>query len=267
MKLQDFLSTKAKCIKELDPRYFNSWDVGETYDISITIQVTDKNNDDICFEPQDFLDHFEPVLDEIDTTQNSVDLTNLSFKNPVMRYGELEKTQTAIESCLSAANTDDLHPEFEALPDKLEPKFKVGDKVYWGLRSRIFKTHRFMSANVLEVELDGGVTSVHKDELCPATQENYERLQATFPDIEFEAPPKPLTGSDLCRAMLEKGWNCVPCYISDESDYDADNNAFCALIGKFDKCFKELATNYEHEYAVPFDPRTGEPLTEAVLDE
>lgn len=319
MKLQDFLSTKAKCIKELDPRYFNSWDVGETYDISITIQVTDKNNDDICFEPQDFLDHFEPVLDDMPKPQDEID---------------------------TVASTDDLHPEFEALnkpqpdwstaPDGFdwwakdkdgtaywfddlprkqgdcwggpcnfekttinlndkpwheslerrpkvdaitatndldsapmgtrtvsEPQFKVGDKFYYGMGGVIF-----VASEVFENRLkDKNGTTFDIKYCCLATQENYERLQATFPDINFEAPPKLLTGSDLCRAMLDKGWVSVPCYISDESDYEADNNAFCALIGKFDKCFKELATNYEHEYAVPFDPRTGEVLTEAVLDE
>lgn len=143
----------------------------------------------------------------------------------------------------------------------------MGDPVYWGLKSRIFKVCRLITANVLQVELDDCVVDVHKDELCLATLENYGKLCSLFERIDFEQPPKPLTGSDLCRAMLEKGWNCVPCYISDESDYEADNNAFCALIGKFDKCFKELATNYEHEYAVPFDPRTGEPLTESVLND
>lgn len=104
----------------------------------------------------------------------------------------------------------ELTPEFET--EALEPKFKVGDPVYWGLKSRIFKIHRFMSTNVLEVELDGGVTSVHKDELCPATLENYGKLCSLFECIDFEAPPKELTGSDLARALIKKGWvgfNCV----------------------------------------------------------
>ena len=245
MKLQNFLSTKAKCIKEFDPRYFNSWDVGETYDISITIQVTDKNNDDICFEPQDFLDHFEPVLDSAENPLQNIELTP-----------EFEAVEPVLaDNSVNIQDIKDAH------------KFRVGDKVYWGLKSRIFKVYRLVTTNVLQVELDDCVADVHKDELCSATQENYGKLCSLFECIDFEQPLKELKGSDLCRAMLDKGWVSVPCYISDESDYEADNNAFCALIGKFDKCFKELATNYEHEYAVPFDPRTGEPLTEAVLDE
>lgn len=147
------------------------------------------------------------------------------------------------------------------------PKFKVGDKVYVGLTGKIAQVTEIIDDDVVNVANKNNEVRAWISNICHATTENYERLQATFQHINFEKPPKELTGSDLCRAMLDKGWVSVPCYISDESDYEADNNAFCALIGKFDRCFKELATNYEHEYAVPFDPRTGEPLTEAVLDE
>ena len=94
----------------------------------------------------------------------------------------------------------ELTPEVQAV----ESTFKVGDPVYWGLKSRIFKVYRLMTTNVLEVELDGAVTSVHKDELCPATLENYGKLCSLFECIDFEQPPKPLTGSDLARAMLDK---------------------------------------------------------------
>ena len=65
------------------------------------------------------------------------------------------------------------------------------------------KIRRFMSTNVLEVELDGGVTAVHKDELCLATQENYEKLCSLFERIDFEASPEELTGSDLARALIK----------------------------------------------------------------
>lgn len=81
------------------------------------------------------------------------------------------------------------------------PKFKVGDPVYWGLKSRIFKIHRFMSTNVLEVELDGCVTAVHKDELFPATLENYGKLCSLFECIDFEQPP---TQADIDNEAVDK---------------------------------------------------------------
>ena len=155
--------------------------------------------------------------------------------------------------------------EFEQPPKASEPKFKAGDKVYFSTDPDIKTISEVGNDNDVQFVGEFGWASGYS--CCHATQENYEILCKLYPHIEFEKPTKELTGSDLCRAMLDKGWVSVPCYISDESDYEADNNAFCALIGKFDKCFKELDTNYEHEYAVPFDPRTGEPLTEAVLDE
>lgn len=207
--------------------YEDCLEIGKEYNvIDISVEIKVKD-DEGNFLYWEF-DHFEPVLDSAENPLQNIELT----------------------------------PEFEAV----EPKFKVGDKVYYRAYADICVVSDV--SDLGEVQIKGWREDYYNSRyFCHATQENYERLQATFPDIEFEQPPKELKGSDLCRAMLEKGWNCVPCYISDESDYDADNNAFCALIGKFDKCFKELAINYEHEYAVPFDPRTGEPLTEAVLDE
>lgn len=92
-----------------------------------------------------------------------------------------------------------LTPEFET--EASEPKFKAGDKVYWGLKSRIFKVYRLMTTNVLEVELDGAVTSVHKDELCPATLENYGKLCSLFECIDFEQPP---TQADIDNEAVDK---------------------------------------------------------------
>lgn len=208
--------------------YDDCLEIGKEYEV-IDISVEIKVKDD----EGNFLywesDHFEPVIDSAENPLQDMKLT----------------------------------PEFEAV----EPKFKVGDKVYVGLTGKIAQVTEIIDDDVVNVANKNNEVRAWVSNICHATPENYERLQATFPHIEFEKPTKELTGSDLCRAMLDKGWVSVPCYISDESDYEADNNAFCVLIGKFDKCFKELATNYEHEYAVPFDPRTGEPLTEAVLDE
>lgn len=152
--------------------------------------------------------------------------------------------------------------------DDVNTTFKVGDKVY-----------KFGDADVktiLEVFKDGYMNLsnyphlVNHESICHATQENYELLTKLYPHIEFELPPKEITGSDLCRAMLDKGWHLVPCVVSDISDSDALNNDNCCLVdewwvGSFDSCFN--SGDYSYKYAVPFDPKTGIPLTEDVLND
>lgn len=152
--------------------------------------------------------------------------------------------------------------------DDVNTTFKVGDKVY-----------KYGDADVktiLEVFKDGYMNLsnyphlVNHESICHATQENYEMLCKLYPHIEFELPPKEITGSDLCRAMLDKGWHLVPCVVSDISDSDALNNDNCCLVdewwvGSFDSCFN--SGDYSYKYAVPFDPKTGIPLTEDVLND
>ena len=146
--------------------------------------------------------------------------------------------------------------------------FKVGDKVY--------KYGETDVKTVLEVFEYGYMMisnypyEVNHESICYATQENYEMLCKLYPHIEFELPPKEITGSDLCRAMLDKGWHLVPCVVSDISDSDALNNDNCCLVdewwvGSFDNCFN--SGDYSYKYAVPFDPKTEIPLTEDVLNE
>ena len=231
MKLDKTLNfKKVRCVKAYD----DCLTVGKEYsvlDIRTEVKVKDDEGAFLYWES----DHFEPVIE--------------SAENPLQ---EMKLT-----------------PEFEAVVPHVS-EFKAGDPVYWGLKSKIFKIHRFMSANVLEVELDGGVTSVHKDELCPATLENYGKLCSLFERIDFEQPPKLLTGSDLCRAMLEKGWKYVPCYVHDGSDDEAINRKHYVSVKnetpRSGYNFSGTGAN-DWKYAVPIDPRTGEPLTESVLDE
>ena len=161
----------------------------------------------------------------------------------------------------------ELTPEFEVV----EPTFKVGDKVY--------KYGETDVKTVLEVFEDGYMRisnyphRVNHEVICHATPENHAMLSKPYPHIEFEQPPKPLTGSDLARAMLDKGWKYVPCYISDSSDTHAlerqTRNA-AVIIGthKDHPSFFIYGSGKSFIYhAVPFDPRTGEPLAQAVLDE
>lgn len=228
MKLDDFLKFKKVRYIKLDGKGLTN----KEYEL---LGVTDRSciiSDNGC-EIWASMDNFEPVLESAENPLQGVELT----------------------------------PEFET--EVSEPKFKVGDKVYRGLKGEIRTVERVEIKSLHFAE--GGCDFIKH--CCHATQENYERLQATFPDIEFEQPPKPLTGSDLARAMLDKGWKYVPCYISDSSDTHAlerqTRNA-AVIIGthKDHPSFFIYGSGKSFIYhAVPFDPRTGEPLTQAVLDE
>lgn len=162
----------------------------------------------------------------------------------------------------------ELTPEFEAV----KPTFKVGDKVYCILlEPKIFTILGVESDDTAHFGESGkyGYRWWSFENLCHATQENYERLQATFPNIKFERPP--LTGSDLARAMLDKGWKYVPCYVSEDSDVDAIDHCYTDIIVHQDKSgtryFRNENNGQGWDYAVPFDPRTGEPLTESILND
>lgn len=95
-----------------------------------------------------------------------------------------------------------------------------------------------------------------------ATQENQKILNKLY-NVEFEKPP--LRGSELTKKLLESGWDCVPCWISNCSDEHAREYKCKDIVNflKFDKFYSSNATS--HNFAVPFDPRTGEELTEEVL--
>ena len=143
----------------------------------------------------------------------------------------------------------ELTPEFEAV----EPKFKVGDKVYRGLKGEIRTVERVEIKSLHFAE--GGCDFIKH--CCHATQENYERLQATFPDIEFERPP--ITGDDLLEAMLKKGIKNVLCFDKHGNKHVITDKAGIMFvdIDGFNSC----------SGLTPIDWTTDEPLTESVLDE
>ena len=144
----------------------------------------------------------------------------------------------------------------------------MGDKVYYGSAYRILTIAEFDDDGWIRP--DRWVGFINDKQCCHATPENYELLCKLYPHIEFEQPPKELKGSDLCRAMLEKGWKYVPCYVHDGSDDEAINRKHYVSVkngtprGGYN--FSSTGAN-DWKYAVPIDPRTGEPLTQAVLDE
>ena len=168
-------------------------------------------------------------------------------------YWESDYFEPVLDSAENPLQGVELTPEFEAV----EPTFKVGDKVY--------KYGETDVKTVLEVFEDGHMRiskypyRVNHEVICHATQENYEMLCNIYPHIEFEQPPKPLTGSDLARAMLDKGHEYV---VGRVGNHVGVYYTWSEGAGHF---FEVCGTGtFDIE---PINPKTGEPLTEAVLDE
>ena len=175
---------------------------------------------------------------------------------------DMDWFELVIEPVENNPPTAELTPELEAV----EPIFKVGDKIY------IPGDHRVLPILFKNGEWFGvSYKEVNPKYILHATQENYEMLCKLYPHIEFERPP--LTGSDLARAMVDRGWKYVPCYISDSSDTHAlaRQTRTVAVITGTDKDHPSFFVYGSGKsfisHAVPFDPRTSEPLTEAVLNE
>ena len=199
-------------------------------DIRMEVKVKDDEGDNCYWES----DHFEPVVD---------DELPKSAENPLQNMK--------------------LTPELET--EASEPKFKVGDKVYFGTDPNIKTISEVGRDN--DLELDGEFGWVSGDCCCHATQENHEMLCKLYPNIKFEAPPKELKGSDLARAMLERGDRRIYGYASDNSDNDP--HGYECVVRDYDvnSGFGVIMSNARYEFFNPCDPRTGEPLTQAVLDE
>lgn len=245
MELDDFLKCKkVRCVDGVA-----GITTGKVYDVigldENYVHVTDDDGKETHY----WYCRFEPVLEPAENPLQKMELTpEFESADPVLADNSVNIQDVGTDILDTNADIKDTH------------KFKVGDPVYWGLKSRIFKIYRFMSTNVLEVELDGAVTSVHKDELCPATLENYGKLCSLFERIDFEAPPKPLTGDELVRQMILLGIKNVLCFKNGTTDkviidrlcYEGSlMTPDCVVIGG----------------VTPIDWYTGEPLTEAVLDE
>ena len=103
--------------------------------------------------------------------------------------------ELVIDSAENPPQGVELTPEFEAV----EPKFKAGDKVYFGTDPDIKTISEVGNDNDVQFAGEFGWASGYS--CCHANQENYERLQATFTDIEFERPP---TQADIDNEAVDK---------------------------------------------------------------
>ena len=150
--------------------------------------------------------------------------------------------------------------ENQECADSITKPFKVGDKVYVGLTGRVAKVTEIIDDEVVNIANKNNEFRAWISNICHATPENYERLQAMFTDIEFERPPKPLTGIELAKKLIAKGHNylVVDTVIGIRVLTRLEGNT---LIDSNNVRLDEL------DDITPLNDETGEPLTESVLDE
>ncbi len=128
--------------------------------------------------------------------------------------------------------------------------FKAGDLVYFpAINTKVNKLsstscHCYSLAVGSDDTFtkDGMLRNSDKQQtIFHATEENREWLSKLY-GVEFEAPPKKLTGSDLTRKLLADGAKYVLCYVSghdanpSSKDYIrvvncVDEDGFCAING------------------------------------
>ena len=224
--------------------YDDCLEIGKEYEvIDISVEIKVKD-DEGNFLYWEF-DHFEPVLDSAENPLQGVELT----------------------------------PEFEAV----EPKFKVGDKVYFPrLSNKLCVIGEGQEDDYVD-EINGSkaLAEMHSDldfvysqrikswvwneidAACPlihATPENHALLSKLYPHIKFEAPPKPLTGIELAKKLIAKGHNylVVDTVIGIRVLTRLEGNT---LIDSNNVRLDEL------DDITPLDDITGEPLTESILND
>jgi|GEM_PF-1465779 len=251
MKLQDFLKCKkVRCVKAYD----DCLKIGKEYDvidISVEIKVKDDEGNFLYWE----FDHFEPVLDSAENPLQGVELTpEFEAVEPVLS----DNCQVNIQDI----GTDILDTNADI---KDTPKFKVGDKVYLFGADYIEEITKIIGANFYLAGADFDA-SVSIKEICHATTENYERLQATFPDIEFEQPP---TQADIDNEAVDKLAQAMKNKLAEKREQGYHGWETCKhgdlvqlLINHVDKGDPIDVANF-----CAFLFARGEPLTQAVLDE
>ena len=206
--------------------YDDCLEIGKEYEV-IDISVEIKVKDD----EGNFLywesDYFEPVLDSAENPLQNIELT----------------------------------PEFEAV----EPKFKVGDKVYYRAYADICVVSDV--SDLGEVQIKGWREDYYNSRyFCHATQENYEMLCNLYPHIEFEQPP---TQADIDNEAVDKLAQAMKNKLAEKREQGYHGWETCKhgdlvqlLINRVDKGDPIDVANF-----CAFLFARGEPLTEAVLDE
>lgn len=150
-------------------------------------------------------------------------------------------------------------------------KFKVGDKVYFPIRShRVLTVEGYYGDEAYPI-LVGGYTFTREGKyrmsdglpaIFHATPENHKLLESLY-GAEFETPSVKPSSQDIVLAMLAKGHRYVPCRVSNE--LKKPNEGFYALdfivgVTSDGRFYNHLGRSWKH--AVPIDKDTGEIMEE-----
>ena len=190
---------------------------------------------------------------------SSVDYISISDNDGDMACLDSELFEPVLDSAENPLQGVELTPEFEAA----EPKFKVGDKVYYGIRHHIFHIKTIQGDFCT---FTNGIKCCGLTNLCHATQENYEMLCRLYPHIEFE---QPLTQADIDNEAVDKLAQAMKNKLAEKREQGYHGWETCKhgdlvqlLINHVDKGDPIDIANF-----CAFLFARGEPLTEAVLDE
>ena len=254
MKLDKTLNfKKVRCVKGYD----DCLKIGKEYeviDVSVEIKVKDDEGNFLYWES----DYFEPVLDSAENPLQGVELTpEFEAVEPVL-----------VDNC--QVNTQDTGTDIlDTNADiKDTPKFKVGSGFYFGLNSKIYIVKKCTDNEIFANDPYDPIEllSLRKIHCCPATPENYERLQAVFPHIEFEKPP---TQADIDNEAVDKLAQAMKNKLAEKREQGYHGWATCKhgdlvqlLINHVDKGDPIDVANF-----CAFLFARGEQLTQAVLDE
>lgn len=157
-------------------------------------------------------------------------------------------------------------------------EFKVGDKVYLpALGAAVYQVKEngvfdpmFYPLKAVDSSNDAVVVFAKNGRtrvgdgfpgVFHATPTNHELLEKLY-GVEFEKPPVKPTSREIIHAMLDRGDKAVPCWVSDYEANPGPGERWI-LIRMTDRgTFVDKDDLYAWQYATPFDPRTGEAITE-----
>ena len=245
--LEDFLKCKkVRCVDvDGDATLITT---GKVYDVigldENYVHVIDDNGDKAKY----LYCRFEPVLDSAENPLQEMKLTpEVQAVEPVLADNSINIQDIGTDILDTNANIKDTS------------KFKVGDKVYYRAYADICVVSDV--SDLGEVQIKGwGEDYYNSRYFCHATQGNYEMLCKLYPHIEFEQPPKELTGIELAKKLIAKGHNYLVV------DTVIGIRVLTRLEGNTLIDYNNVRLD-ELDDITPLDDITGEPLNESILND